>query len=52
MSVEDVKMEEPVSPYIGVPGSSEGVGVHLVMQELTVRLVSSTFLTHSIVTTE
>ena len=46
MSVEDVKMEEPVSPYLGVPGSSEGVDVHLVMQELTVRLVRSTLLTH------
>ena len=42
MSVEVAKMEEPVSPYLGVPGSSEDVGVHLVMQELTVRSVRST----------
>lgn len=46
MSVEDVKMEEPVSPYPGVPGSSDGVDVHLVMQELTVRLVRNKFLLH------
>lgn len=46
MSVEDVKMEELVSPYLGVPGSSDGVDVHLVMQELTVRLVRDTFLAY------
>ena len=37
-------MEELVSPYLGVLGSSEGVDVHLVMQELTVRLVRDSYI--------